>query len=131
MYSEKATIFCAKSSPYFCLALHRTKVRWTLRVFALIEFVLKLNFWKEPPTISLLCALLIWFIVLFCILIRLKKQSVTKNCSDLSLLEKKWSRKFSQSLEHSFLTVGQNNFGNKIPSTYIFLFVIPFLGVCN
>ena len=33
---------------------------------------------------------------------KLKKDSLTKNC-------------FSQSLEQFFLTVGQNNFGNKTP----------------
>jgi hypothetical protein len=41
---------------------------------------------------------------------KLKKHSVTKNCSDLSLF-----KSFSRSLEQFFLTVGQNNFGNKIP----------------
>jgi hypothetical protein len=40
----------------------------------------------------------------------LKKHSVTKNCSDLSDF-----KSFSRSLEQFFLTVGQNNFGNKIP----------------
>ena len=55
---------------------------------------------------------------------KLKKHSVTKNCSDLSLFG--WTvansrpsvsnfKTFSQSLKQFFLTVGQNNFGNKIP----------------
>ena len=60
-----------------------------------------------------------------------KKNYVTKNCSDLLLVEKKYSsdlkmfanfwpsalnfKSFSQLLEQFFLTVGQNNFGNKIP----------------
>ena len=39
---------------------------------------------------------------------KLKKHSVTKNCSDLSLFEQIFLVIF-------FLTVGQNNFGNKIP----------------
>ena len=63
---------------------------------------------------------------------QVKKQSVAKNCSDLSLFEyincssdlKKILnsrpsasnfKSFSRSLEQFFLTVGQNNFGNKIP----------------
>ena len=68
---------------------------------------------------------------------KLKKHSVTKNCSDLPLFEylncfsdlKNFAnsrpsasnfKSFSQSLEHFFLTVGQNNFGNKTPfPTYI------------
>ena len=40
---------------------------------------------------------------------KLKKHSVTKNCSNV------WIKSFSRSLEQFFLTVGQNNFGNKIP----------------
>ena len=39
----------------------------------------------------------------------LKKDSIAKNCSDLFVI----SRKFSRSLEHIFLTVCQNNFGKK------------------
>ena len=47
----------------------------------------------------------------------------TKNCSDLSLFKNfanswpsAWNLKsFSRSLEYFFLTVGQNNFGKKIP----------------
>ena len=31
-------------------------------------------------------------------------------------------KSFSRLLEHFFLTVGQNNFGNKIPFSYIFFF---------
>ena len=48
---------------------------------------------------------------------KLKKHSLTKNCSDLSLFEKVVLviSKFLQSLEQFFLTVGRNNFGNKIP----------------
>ena len=52
---------------------------------------------------------------------QVKKHSVTKNCSDLSLCEQivlvisKPLQSFSRSLEQFFLTVGQNNFGNKIP----------------
>jgi hypothetical protein len=38
---------------------------------------------------------------------RLKKHSVTKNCSDLTP-------------DQFFLTVGQNNFGNKIPFHFFF-----------
>ena len=45
---------------------------------------------------------------------KLKKHSVTKNCSDLSLPSASNFKSFSWSLEHFFLTVGQNNFGNKI-----------------
>ena len=58
---------------------------------------------------------------------KVKKHSVTKNCSDLSLFEEivqvisnSWPsasnfKRFFRSLEFFFLTVGQNNFGNKIP----------------
>ena len=63
---------------------------------------------------------------------KLKKNSVTRNCSDLSLFEQIVVdsdlnffansqpsalnfKSFSQSLGQFFLTVGQNNFGNKIP----------------
>ena len=62
---------------------------------------------------------------------KLKKHSVTKNCSDLSLFEQivlvisktlqilglqpRISKVFSRSLEQFFPTVSQNNFGNKIP----------------
>ena len=61
---------------------------------------------------------------------KLEKHSVTKNCSNLSLFEQivpvisnffanSWHsasnfKSCSQSLEQFFLTVGQNNFGNKI-----------------
>ena len=67
---------------------------------------------------------------------QVKKHSVTKNCSDLSLFEETvlMIPKFLQilglqpriskvSLDHYveqfFLTVGQNNFGNKIPIIYM------------
>ena len=61
---------------------------------------------------------------------QVKKHSVTKNCFDLSLFKKIVIviSKYLQTLglqpqiskmflikEHFFLTVGQNNFGNKIP----------------
>ena len=62
---------------------------------------------------------------------KLKKHSVTRNCSDLSLFEKinqviffffansrpssSNFKSFSRSLEQIFLTVGQDNVGNKIP----------------
>ena len=58
---------------------------------------------------------------------KLKKRSATKNCSGISLFEQivvvisKFLQilglqpQISRSLEHFFLTVGQNNFGNKIP----------------
>ena len=62
---------------------------------------------------------------------KLKKHSVTKNCSDLSLFEQivlviskflqilglqPWiSKVFLDQVEQFFLTIGQNNFGNKIP----------------
>ena len=59
---------------------------------------------------------------------QVKKHSVAKNCSDLSLFEylvlvifansrpSAWNfESFSQSLEQFFLTVGQDNVGNKIP----------------
>ena len=57
---------------------------------------------------------------------KFKKHSVTKNCSDLSLFPKLfcWTnsqhsasnfKSFSRSVEQFFLTVGQKNFGNKIP----------------
>ena len=46
---------------------------------------------------------------------KLKKHSVTKDYSELSL-----QPIISQSLEHFFLTVGQNNFGNKIPFVPIY-----------
>ena len=62
---------------------------------------------------------------------KLKKRSVTKNCSTFHCLNTLffWSQNvykfsafslefqtfFSRSLEQFFLTVGQNNFGNKIP----------------
>ena len=62
---------------------------------------------------------------------QVKKHSATKNCSDLSLfkqivlvISKTFAnsqpsalnfKTFSRSLEQFFLTVGQNNFGNKIP----------------
>ena len=62
---------------------------------------------------------------------KLKKHSVTKNCFDLSLFEQivlviskilansrpsaSNFKIFSRSLEQFSLTVGQNNFGNKIP----------------
>ena len=58
--------------------------------------------------------------------------SVTKDCSDLSLFEQivlvitqilqisrpsdSKFKSFSRSVEQFFLTVGQNNFGNKIPN---------------
>ena len=41
------------------------------------------------------------------------KHSVTKNCSDLSLFEQ-IVLMISKVVEQFFLTVGQNNFGNKI-----------------
>ena len=41
---------------------------------------------------------------------QVKKHSHMKNCSSASNF-----KSFSQSLEQFFLTVGQNNFGNKIP----------------
>ena len=41
-----------------------------------------------------------------------EKTSVTKNCSDLTLW---FCKSFSRSLEQFFLTLCQNNFGNKIP----------------
>ena len=48
---------------------------------------------------------------------KLKKHSVTKNCSEILVFDLKnfqpWS--FCRSLEQIFLTIGQNNFGNKIP----------------
>ena len=63
--------------------------------------------------------------------LQLKKHSVTKNCSDLSIFEKNCSsdlknsrpsasnyKSFSQSVEQFFLKVGQNNFGNKRPFLY-------------
>jgi len=55
----------------------------------------------------------------------LKKPSVTKNCSDLSLfewivlvMEKKLLKFVAEGREFAkkVLKVGQNNFGNKIPS---------------
>merc|ERR1711997_1210896 len=62
---------------------------------------------------------------------QVKKHSVTKNCSDLSLFEQivlviskflqilglqpRISKFFSITRTFFFLTVGQNNFGNKIP----------------
>ena len=53
---------------------------------------------------------------------KLKKHSVTKNCSDISLFE--WIvlviSSFFQSLEQFFFTVGKNNFGNKIPFLCVF-----------
>ena len=67
---------------------------------------------------------------------QVKKHSVTKNCSALSMFEKKSSsdlklfensppsasdlKSFSRSLEQFFLTVGQNNYGNKIPLYFLF-----------
>ena len=58
---------------------------------------------------------------------QVKKHSVTKNCSDLSLFESivlvitKFCKFLAFSLQFQkffsiFLTVGQNNFGNKIPN---------------
>ena len=50
-----------------------------------------------------------------------KKHSVTKNCSsDLKIFANSRPsasnlKSFSRTLVHFFLTVGQNNFGNKIP----------------
>ena len=65
---------------------------------------------------------------------KLKKNSVTKNCSDLSLFEQIVLSKFlpsssnfkffPRSLEYFFLTVGQNNFGNKIPFHLFFFFLL-------
>ena len=58
---------------------------------------------------------------------KLKTHSVIKNCpvwmnccSDLRIFANSWPsasnfKSFSRSLEQFFLTVGQNNFGNKIP----------------
>ena len=47
---------------------------------------------------------------------KLKMHSVTKNCSDVSLFEQiVLVISKSRSLEQFFLTVGQNNLGNKIP----------------
>ena len=58
---------------------------------------------------------------------KLKSILLTKSCSDLSLFEEivlvisnsqpsaSNFKKFSPSLEEFFLTVGHNNFGNKIP----------------
>ena len=69
----------------------------------------------------------IWFRLYTTSRTKLKKHSVSKNCSALSLFEQivliiskflpsaSNIKSFSQSLEHFFLTVGQNNFGNKIP----------------
>ena len=65
---------------------------------------------------------------------KLKKHSVTKNCSDLSLFG--WTvansrpsvsnfKSFSQSLKQFFLTVGQNNFGNKIPFGKFVNYLLP------
>ena len=67
---------------------------------------------------------------------KLKKHSVTKNCSDLSLFEQiilvilkllqilglqpQISKKISRSLEQFLLTEGQNNFGNKIPIWFFY-----------
>jgi hypothetical protein len=67
---------------------------------------------------------------------QVKKAFCYQNCSDLSLLEKiilviliilrilsfqpQISTVFSRSVEQVFLTVGQNNFGNKIPLFWIF-----------
>ena len=57
---------------------------------------------------------------------QVKKHSVTKNCSDLSLSLKIFANSrppassFSRSLEQFFLTAGQKNFGNKIPFEEIF-----------
>ena len=80
---------------------------------------------------------------------KFKKHSVTNNCSDLSLLTVRINcssdlkifansrpsalnfKSFFLSLEHFFLTVGQNNFGNKIPfllkKTYVISSVLHFL----
>ena len=72
---------------------------------------------------------------------KLKKHSVTKNCSDLSLFEQIVQvvskflqilsnfKSFSRSLEQFFLTVGQNNFGNKI--TFEAFFYNIFMGKTN
>ena len=70
---------------------------------------------------------------------KLKKHSVTKNCSGLSLFEQivlviskflqilglqsPISKKKSQSLAQFVLTVGQHNFGNKIPFLVLSLFL--------
>ena len=54
---------------------------------------------------------------------KLKKHSVTKICSDLSLfgyIVLVISKTFSRSLEQFFLIVGQNNFDNKITNFQIF-----------
>ena len=49
----------------------------------------------------------------------LKKHSVIKNCStDL--------KRFSRSLEQFFLTVGQNNFGNKLPFLNLYSYFLKF-----
>ena len=70
---------------------------------------------------------------------KLKKYPVTKNCSDLSLFEQIFlviskflqilglqspiSKKKSQLLAQFVLTVGQHNFGNKIPFLVLSLFL--------
>ena len=46
-------------------------------------------------------------------LLAVKKHSVTRNCSDLSLFEK-----IVPVISKNLLTVGQNNFGNKIPTIF-------------
>ena len=58
---------------------------------------------------------------------KLEKRSVTKFFSDLTLLKKivlvisaSNFKTFSRSLEQFFLTVGQNNFRNKIPNRQTF-----------
>ena len=56
---------------------------------------------------------------------QVKKDFVTKNCSDLLLFEQivlEISKFLDHYLEHFFLAVGQNNFGNKIQ---LFLIVAP------
>ena len=55
---------------------------------------------------------------------QVKKEFRFRNCSDLSLFKKIVVASnfiFFRSLEHFFLTVGQNNFGNKIPLFTFFI----------
>ena len=73
---------------------------------------------------------------------QVKKHTVTKNCSDLSLFDQivlviskisknSWPsapnfKSFSQSLEQFYLTEGQTNYGKRIP---VFLSVIEYIYV--
>ena len=142
---SKRDIFWAQSHLCLLLqkkVFYKSKHRWLcaqkiykLRQTMLSQFVyFSLVFWEREETKTTFSALKpIWTRsnLLKTSRNKFKKHSVTKNCSDLSLFQQivlvisklfansrtsdLHFKSFSRSLEFFFLTVGQNNFGNRIP----------------